>query len=168
MRGEQHTHVVTNYIAPAFPSPGNRTRIAEVALGKNAKIELLKRVPLFAGCTKAELRELAATADEVDLREGTVLTKEGASAHEFFVLEQGTVEVTQGGRKVGELKGGDWLGEIALLTQSRRTATARATSPVRLLVITDRAFKRLVKEMPSIAIKVLTSVADRLARDTRS
>ena len=139
-----------------------------MALGKNAKIELLKRVPLFAECSKAELRELAATADEVDLREGTVLTKEGASAHEFFVLERGTVEVTQGGRKVGELTGGDWLGEIALLTKTRRTATARATSPVRLLVITDRAFKRLVKEMPSIAIKVLTSVADRLARDTRS
>ena len=81
-------------------------------------------------------------------------------------MERGTVEVTQGGRKVGELTGGDWLGEIALLTKTQRTATARATTPVRLLVITDRAFKRLVKEMPSIAIKVLTSVADRLARDT--
>ena len=80
----------------------------------------------------------------------------------------GNVEVTQGGRKVGELNGGDWLAEIALLTKSRRTATARATSRVRLLVITDRPFKRLVKEMPSIAIKVLTSVADRLARDTRN
>ena len=138
-----------------------------MALGKNAKIELLKRVPLFAGCTKAELRELAATADEVDLREGTVLTKEGASAHEFFVLERGR-RGDQGGRKVGELNGGDWLGEIALLTEVATDGHGSRDVARRLLVITDRAFKRLVKEMPSIAIKVLTSVADRLARDTRS
>ena len=45
-----------------------------MALGRNAKTELLKKVPLFAGCSKAELRELAMTADEIDLRDGHVLT----------------------------------------------------------------------------------------------
>ncbi len=48
-----------------------------MALRRDAKIELLKRVPLFAGCSKAELRELAKIADELDIREGTVLTREG-------------------------------------------------------------------------------------------
>jgi CRP-like cAMP-binding protein len=137
-----------------------------VALGKNAKVELLKRAPLFAECSKSELAALATTADELDLREGAVLTREGASGREFFVLIEGTVRVTRNGRKLAELGAGDWLGEIALLTESPRTATATATTPVRILVVTDRAFRHVVEKMPSIALKVLASVAERLGHDT--
>ena len=49
-----------------------------MALRRDAKIELLKSVPLFAGCSKNELRQLAKTADEIDLRQGTVLRAKGA------------------------------------------------------------------------------------------
>ena len=137
-------------------------------LRRDAKVELLKKVPLFADCSKAELRELAKSADELDLREGTVLTREGRPGREFFVLIDGTVEVTQKGKKVAELKGGDWLGEIALLTDKPRTATVTASSPVDVLVITDRRFRNVVESMPSIAIKVLGRVSERLTHDERS
>jgi CRP-like cAMP-binding protein len=137
-------------------------------LGKNAKIELLKHVPLFSGCTKTELRELAVIADEIDLREGFALTREGKPGHEFVVIVDGTARVTKNRKKLADLGPGDWLGEIALLTKSMRTATVTTTSPVRALVITDRGFRRVVDGMPSIAMKVLTSVADRLAHDARS
>ena len=137
-------------------------------LGRNAKIELLKGVPLFAGCSKTELRELAVIADEVDLREGFVLTREGKPGHEFVVIVDGTARVTREGRKLADLGPGDWVGEIALLTKSTRTATVTTTSHARVLVVTDRGFRRLVEAMPSIAMKVLTSVADRLAHDARS
>ncbi len=139
-----------------------------MALGRNAKIELLKRVPLFAGCSKSELRELALTADEIDLREGHVLTKEGRPGREFFVLVKGTARVARKGRKIADLGAGDWFGEIALLTDAPRAATVMATSPVDVLVITDRSFKRVVETMPSIALKVLACVGDRLARDAKS
>ncbi len=137
-------------------------------LGRNAKIDLLKNVPLFSGCSKTELRHLASTADEVDLREGYVLTREGRPGREFFVLVDGTVRVTRDGRGVAELGGGDWFGEIALLTKVPRTATVTATSGVKALVLTDRAFRRLVETMPSIALKVLSSVGERLDRDAKS
>ncbi len=137
-------------------------------LRRDAKVELLKRVPLFAGCSKSELRELAKTADELDIREGTVLTREGRTGKEFFVLVDGTAQVTKGGKKVADLKGGDWFGEIALLTDSPRTATVTATSPVDVLVITDRRFRTVVETMPSIALKVLSCVGERLARDAHS
>jgi CRP/FNR family transcriptional regulator, cyclic AMP receptor protein len=137
-------------------------------LRRDAKVELLKKVPLFADCSKAELRELAKSADELDLREGTVLTREGRPGREFFVLIDGTVKVTQDGKKVAELKGGDWLGEIALLTDKPRTATVTATSTVDVLVITDRRFRNVVESMPSIAIKVLGRVSERLTHDERS
>ena len=139
-----------------------------MALRRDAKVELLKKVPLFAGCSKNELRELAKTADELDVREGTVLTREGRSAREFFVLISGTAQVTRSGRKIAELGPGDWLGEIALITDSPRTATVTATSPVDLLVITDRRFRTVVETMPSIALKVLSSVGERLSRDAHT
>jgi CRP-like cAMP-binding protein len=137
-------------------------------LGKNAKIELLKRVPLFAGCSKKELRELASRTDEIDLKDGYVLMREGRPGREFIVLVEGKAEVTKSGTKLADLAAGDWVGEIALLTNVPRTATVTATSPVRVLVITDRSFRRLVETMPSIALKVLASVGDRLASEARS
>jgi CRP/FNR family transcriptional regulator, cyclic AMP receptor protein len=76
--------------------------------------------------------------------------------------------VTQDGKEIAELGGGDWFGEIALLTHRPRTATVTATSPVRVLVLTDRAFRRVVETMPRIALKVLASVGQRLDHDARS
>jgi CRP-like cAMP-binding protein len=136
-----------------------------VALGRNAKIDLLKRVPLFAGCSRAELRELALVADELDLREGRTLVREDQAGREFFVLVDGTVRVSRKGRKLAVLGPGDWFGEIALLTNTPRTATVTTTSPARVLVLTDRAFRRVVEWMPSIALKVLSTVGQRLAKD---
>jgi CRP-like cAMP-binding protein len=137
-------------------------------LRRDAKIELLKKVPLFAGCTKAELRHLARITDELELREGTVLTREGRTAHEFFVIVDGTVRVTKAGKKLADLGPGAWLGEIALLTRAQRTATAIATSSTHTLVMLDRDFRKLVDDVPSIAMKVLTSVAERLGQNAQS
>ena len=139
-----------------------------MALRRDAKIELLKRVPLFAGCSKGELRELAKSADELDIREGTVLTREGRLAREFFVLIEGTARVTKAGKKIADLGAGDWFGEIALITKSPRTATVTATSSMDILVITDRRFHSVVETMPSIALKVLATVGDRLTQNASS
>ena len=136
-------------------------------LGSNAKVDLLKSVPLFAGCTKSELKQLASSTDEVDLREGYLLMREGRPGREFFVLIDGDVRVTVKDKKVADLSGGDWFGEIALLTKVPRTATITAISDVRALVLTDRSFRRVVETMPSIALKVLASVGDRLAADAQ-
>jgi CRP-like cAMP-binding protein len=139
-----------------------------VPLTKNEKIELLKRVPLFAECTKAELVEIAISADERDAPEGHRLTEEGRRGREFFVLVDGAVAVRRGARKLAHLGPGDWFGEIAILTYKPRTATVTATSPVRLLVISDHAFRRVVETTPRVALKVLRNVAERLEHDARS
>src|SRR5688572_32266978 len=91
---------------------------AAVALRRDAKIELLKRIPLFSGCSKSELRALASSADELDLRDGTVLTREGRPGREFFVLISGTAQVTKDGKEIAQLGAGQWFGEIALLTNA--------------------------------------------------
>jgi CRP/FNR family transcriptional regulator, cyclic AMP receptor protein len=139
-----------------------------VPLSKNEKVEVLKRIPLFAECTKAELIEVALNADEREAAEDDRLTEEGRRGREFFILVEGAVVVRRGGRKLAELGPGDWFGEIAILTYRPRTATVTATSPVRLLVISDRAFRQAVETTPRIALKVLRNVAARLEHDARS
>src|SRR5262249_35112863 len=82
-------------------------------LRKNAKIELLKRVPLFSSCSQRELGAIASLADELDLPAARNLTREGAGGFEFIVLVQGEADVVRKGRVVNELGPGDFIGEIA-------------------------------------------------------
>ena len=137
-------------------------------LRKDARVELLRKVPLFETLSKGELRQLASIADEIDLPEGKTLMTEGDSGREFFVLVDGTVRVSRNGRKVADLGKGDWVGEIALLTTGPRTATVVTTSPVHALVIVDREFRALVKRTPDMALRVLSCVAVRLTRNAQS
>jgi len=135
-------------------------------LRKDAKVELIRHVPLFAGCSKNELRRIASLADEIDLAEGKVLIREGRQGREFFVLVEGRVDVTRGGRSIDTLRGGDFFGEAALLSNAPRNATITALTPLLVLVITDRDFRNLLADAPEIQRKVLTALANRLAHAT--
>jgi CRP-like cAMP-binding protein len=134
-------------------------------LRKNAKVELLKSVPLFRECSNKELNELASLADELELPAGRKLTAEGASGREFIVIVDGAAEVQRKGRKIADLRSGDFLGEISLITGEPRTATVTTTKPSRLLVITAQAFRTLLRDLPSLQFKVLEALAARLPKD---
>ena len=135
-------------------------------LRKNAKIELIKRVPLFSHCSKKELGLVAQIADEIDLPEGKTLMREGDRGREFFVLVEGSADVRKRNRKVNTLGGGDFFGEIALVSQRPRTATVTTSSPVRALVVTEQSFRSLLKDAPDVQRKVLQALADRVAADS--
>ena len=131
-----------------------------------SKTRLLATVPLFSGCSKAELVQVASVADELSLPAGARLIREGERGREFLVIVEGSVTVTKKGRKLCDLGAGNWVGEIALVTAQPRTASVDATSAVRLLVITDRGFQQLIRKTPTIAAKVLASLGERLAATT--
>jgi len=131
-------------------------------LRKNAKIELLKRVPLFERCSKSELQRIAVLADEVTLPEGRDLTREGDRGQEFIVLVDGRAEVRRKGRPVRELSAGDFLGEISLVADVPRTATVTTVTPVDILLMTARDFRTLMREVPSLQPKVMYALAMRL------
>jgi CRP-like cAMP-binding protein len=137
-----------------------------VRLRKDAKIELLRRIPLFSQCSKRDLAAISSIADEIDLKEGKELTRQGRLGREFFVLIEGSADVRKNNRKIASLKAGDFFGEIALMHQAPRTATVKASSPVRALVIMERDFKRLLAEQPEIQRKVLVALAERLEPTT--
>jgi CRP/FNR family transcriptional regulator, cyclic AMP receptor protein len=131
-------------------------------LRKNAKIELLKRVPLFERCSRRELGQIAMLADELDLPSARDLTREGAGGFEFIILVEGEADVVRGVRVVNELGPGDFVGEIALVSGKPRTATVKTRGPARVLVITASGFRTLMHDVPSIKDKVLAAVTARI------
>lgn len=134
-----------------------------MALGRNAKADLIREVPLFAHCTRGEIAKVASIADEIEAPAGKVLMREGDRGREFFVLLKGTADVRRKGRKINALKPNDFFGEIALVSRSPRTATVTTTSDAQLLVITASAFRSLLDQSPRIQLRVLEALADRLA-----
>jgi CRP-like cAMP-binding protein len=134
-------------------------------LRKNAKIELLKRVPLFERCSQRELAQIAALSDELYLPAARSLTQEGTGGAEFIVLVEGEADVVRKGRVVNELGPGDFIGEIALVSGKPRTATVKTRGPARLLVLTASGFRTLMHDVPSIQDKVLAAITARLPDD---
>jgi CRP/FNR family transcriptional regulator, cyclic AMP receptor protein len=132
-------------------------------LGKDGKVELLKKVPLFSKLNKQGLQQVAQIADELDLPAGKEMATEGDRGREFFVLLNGEAEVTKQGTRINTMKKGDFFGEIALVTKMPRTATVTATSDVDVLVITERDFDALLKKTPEIGRSIAEALAERVA-----
>jgi CRP/FNR family cyclic AMP-dependent transcriptional regulator len=122
----------------------------------------LEGVGVFSGLSKKELGKLAQWTDEVSISAGHSLATEGAFAHEFFVIEEGSAEVTQGGERIAELGPGEFFGEIGLLETERRTASVVATTPMELIVMFQREFKQMEQEMPAVADRIRTAIRARL------
>ncbi len=131
-------------------------------MADNSKVELLRRVPLFAECQGKPLDLIMRMADEVDVADGYTLMRQGDLAQEFFLIVEGRVRIEKEGVAVATLGAGDFLGEIALLSEGRRTATAVAEGPTKLLVITHRGFNSLLDSSPAIRTAILKGLADRL------
>jgi CRP/FNR family transcriptional regulator, cyclic AMP receptor protein len=128
---------------------------------QNIKVEALAKAPLFEGLSKKELTQLARMTDDLEVEVGYVLCKEGQLGHEFFVVMDGEVEISRGGRRL-ESGSQDFFGEIALIADVRRTATVIAKTPLRFFVITARDFRVMLDDHPTVERKVLRAVAKRL------
>ena len=130
---------------------------------QDTKVQALKGVPLFEDLSRKELVQLERVCEDLEVEQGRVLCKEGEVGHEFFVLVNGKVQVSRKGRRVATMGGGDFVGEIALVTKLPRTATVTAETPVRLFVLTSREFHAVLDRNPKVERKVLRTLARRLA-----
>ncbi|HYO45002.1 MAG TPA: cyclic nucleotide-binding domain-containing protein [Candidatus Limnocylindrales bacterium] len=126
------------------------------------KARLLARVPLFSQLDAAALKHVETLVDQVDVDAGTVLMTEGRTGREFFIILSGTVAVSRNGHPLATLGPGDYLGEIALVDDGPRTATATAETAARLLVLAHREFHSLLDEHPGVRMAVLQSLAQRV------
>jgi CRP/FNR family transcriptional regulator, cyclic AMP receptor protein len=127
------------------------------------QIETLRRVTLFEEFEAAELQAIADLMHEANVPAGAVVTAEGGPGDGFFLIDSGEAEVTVQGEPHGTMTAGDYFGEIALLMGSDRTATVTATTDLHCYALTPWDFRALVEANPSIAWKVLQSMAARLS-----
>jgi CRP-like cAMP-binding protein len=134
---------------------------------QDTKVNALKRAPLFQDLSRKELTHLARVSEDLEVPAGKALCKEGEIGREFFVIVEGKVEVARGGKGVAMRGGGEFVGEIALLEQTPRTATVTAKTPLRVFVLTDKDFRELVKESPAVERKVLRALARRVVELSR-
>lgn len=134
-------------------------------MARDAWLNHLAQVPLFAQCDKKELQHVAAATIEVSVESGKVLVREGEPGHECFVIVVGTATVTRKGETIASLGAGDVVGELAPLTGGNRTATVTADSAMEVLVIGQRELNGLLDEVPGFAVRLLHNLADRMSED---
>lgn len=123
------------------------------------KLDLLRRVPLFTQCKAEPLELIRRLADEVDVQDGYTLMRQGDIAREFFLIVDGKVRIERDGTTLKTLGPGDYLGEVALLSESPRTATAVTEGPAKLMVITHQGFNSLMDSSPAIRLAIFEGVA---------
>jgi CRP-like cAMP-binding protein len=133
-----------------------------MARGGDPKVKRLSQVRLFAGCSKRDLARIAALSNEVEIPAGNVLMKQGEIGHEAFVIEQGKARATVRGKKSRVMGPGECFGEMALLHSAPRSATVTAETDMKLVVLGSREFWTLLEDVPSVALKVLAAVGERL------
>jgi CRP/FNR family transcriptional regulator, cyclic AMP receptor protein len=131
-------------------------------LARDEYLEHLGAVPLFSGCTKAQLQEIARVADELTVPAGTVLARQGYTGSELFVIVDGTVTVTRDGKEVASVGRGGFVGELAVLARVPRNATIIAASDLDVLVLTPLGLSQLLDDIPGLAKQLLQEVVDRL------
>lgn len=135
---------------------------------QDVKVEALKRTPLFEGLSKKELAKLARVTEDLQVEPGTVLCREGKLGREFFVVVDGEAEVTKDGKRIAMRTGGEFFGEIALITTTKRTATVTATTRLRCFILARGDFRRVLDENPAVQRKVMEALAERLLSYTET
>jgi CRP-like cAMP-binding protein len=124
-------------------------------------VSSLKNTPLFADVDDDKLSKVATFATLESAAEGKTIIREGGYSNDFYIIDDGTVEVEREGETVAELGPGDFFGEQGLLEKQARSATVVATSPVRLIKIEHWELSRMKQSMPEVVDQLRTKVEER-------
>ena len=123
-------------------------------------VESLKNLPLFQELNSTELPQMAALFFEKSYSKNSTLFVEGMTGEILYVIKKGSVQITKKGNSGQEmvlatLKEGEFLGEMSIIDNRPRTATAKVAEESQLLVMTKKAFVTLLEKYPAIALKVV-------------
>jgi CRP-like cAMP-binding protein len=132
-------------------------------MARDAYLEHLAAVPLFAKCDNHQLSEIAKVADEVKIQRSSTLVRQGTIGMELFIILDGTASVTRDGQLVATLGKGDFVGELAVLTNGgRRNATVTTDSELTALVLMATGLDQLLDDIPGLAKQLLYEVVSRI------
>jgi hypothetical protein len=128
----------------------------------------LKRIPLYDSMHLEQLRTVAAHLVERDVQPGEVIFREGEFSHELYLIVAGKVEIVQqrvnGPLTLVTLAVGDFFGDIALLGDRPRSASAMAAEPTVLLALSREHFRQMVLEDPAMSFEIFRALSARIRR----
>jgi len=128
-----------------------------------SKQDRLRQVPLFASVSKKHLDEIGKIFDEIEVKTGEVLAKQGAKGQELVFILEGEAKVERDGMVINCLSANNFFGEIALLDGKERIATVTAETDMRLLVMHRRFFDKLLQESPDLQEEIIFALCRYLA-----
>jgi CRP-like cAMP-binding protein len=129
---------------------------------KRDKVDVLSRLPLFEGCSKRDLNQIASKTVEMDRPAGTILTRAGRDGGLMFVILEGQAEVEKDGTILGRLGPGDVIGELSLIDGQPRSANVRAVTDLKVLELAQDDFRTLVDSSPKFVQSLLRSLSLRI------
>lgn len=129
---------------------------------RSDKVDLLRKIPLFGRLSQRQLNAVAKHVDEVQLRKGAVLAKQGAQGMEAIIIVDGRARVETDGTMLAELGAGDVVGEMSVIDGKPRSATVIAETPMNLLVLHRRDFVSLLETVPGLQRKLLVTLCERV------
>ena len=126
----------------------------------NIDIQILRKQPLFTEMSDQDLENVASAFFEKNFTSGAILFYEGQTGEVLYLILKGRVEIVKKGQDFGErvlasLKEGECLGEMSLVDNQPRTASARTACEATCLAMTKKAFYQLVERHPAAAVKLL-------------
>ena len=130
---------------------------------------VLKRIPIFRGLNNREIKMVERILHRRTYQEGEVIFREGEPGVGMYIIESGSVYSTLGKEKktLAVLSKGDFFGEMALLLESPRTATATAASPLKMLGFFQPDLFHLLETQPRTGNKILIRLAQMIAERLR-
>jgi MFS family permease len=151
--GVQGALVATGALLPVLAalSWSRLRRIDAEAALPGAELELLRAIPIFAPLPAGTLEGLAASLARADVPAGDDVFRQGDPGDRFYVVGGGSIAIRVDGTTRSELGPGNFFGEIALLRDVPRTATARATSDAELYSLSRDEFISAVTGHPASA-----------------
>lgn len=126
-------------------------------LERRKALQTLRNVPMFKGCSPAQLRVIDRLVTEIRVPAGRELIRQGERGLDFAIVIEGQADVVRDGDRVARLGPGTFFGELALMGEGERTATVVASTPMRLYVLHRVEFDRLLEFVPSIRDQVLAA-----------
>ncbi len=126
------------------------------------RILFLRRVPLLAGLTPTDLKQVAGLASEQVFPDGEVIAEQGEPGDALFIVVSGEVRVLADQAEIARRRAGDVVGEMAVISQEPRMATLVAAGEVRTLCLDQASFETLLRERPDVSLAVMRVLCARL------
>lgn len=127
---------------------------------RSEKESLLKKIPVFSALSHRILKEIGKLMDAIEVKAGKVLVQQGKTGQDFYLIVDGQARVEKDGKKLKNLKPGDFFGEISLIDRGPRTASVISETNMSVLSVSHRAFMHLLDTAPGLSKAMLGALCN--------